>query len=90
MADDRPIAELRNIGPVSGRRLQVVGISTAGDLEAYGAAAAFVRIKDAGFRPSLNLLWALQGALLDLDWSALPKELKAKLRRQVEVLSQED
>ena len=34
-------------------------------------------------RVSLNLLYALQGALLDLPWNELPLKMKAMLHRQV-------
>jgi hypothetical protein len=33
---------------------------------------------------SLNLLWGLQAALLDLPWNELPPDIKEELWRQVE------
>ena len=32
-----------------------------------------MRVKRAGFRPSLNLLYALEGALLDCHWQEVPE-----------------
>ena len=31
----------------------------------------------------LNRLWALQGALMDMDWRVLPSELKSKIRAEL-------
>jgi hypothetical protein len=33
-----------------------------------------------GGDPTLNLLWALDAALLDIDWRTLPDDRKADLR----------
>lgn len=38
-----------------------------------------MRVKRAGFRPSLNLLYALEGALLDCHWQQLPEERRGEL-----------
>ena len=76
--------KMRNIGPTSARRLNVVGVRTLEDLEERGAVATFLRMHDAGFKPSLNLLYALQGALLDVHWTDLPDEMRAKLRAEVD------
>lgn len=79
-----PIHKLENIGPKSAQWLEAVGIKTLEDLEDLGAAEAYKRVK-AAFpgRVSLNLLWGLQGALLDLPWNELPPEMKEKLKREV-------
>jgi hypothetical protein len=45
---------------------------------------AFMRVKRAGFRPSLNLLYALEGALADCHWQEVPEA-----RRQVLVAEYE-
>ena len=78
------LGELRNIGPASARWLRAVGVTSRADLEAIGPVEAFQRIRDAGFGPTLNLLWALQGAVLDVHWAELPPELKTKLKAAVE------
>ena len=80
-----PPDRLRNIGTTSSQWLAAVGIHTEDDLVAIGAVDADLRVR-AAFpnRVSLNLLWALEGALLDLPWTELPPELKDDLRRQVE------
>ena len=56
--------KLRNIGPKSAAWLRQVGLRSAEDLAAVGAVGAFVKIRRAGFKPSLNLLYSLEGALV--------------------------
>ena len=76
MSDPR---ELRNIGPKSAAWLRQVGLRTAEDLRAVGSLDAFIRVKRAGFKPSLNLLYALEGALLDCHWQEIPAERRSEL-----------
>ncbi len=71
--------KLRNIGPKSMAWLRQTGIRTLDELKEIGALPAFVRIKRAGFRPSLNLLYALEGAILDCHWQEIPAERRAEL-----------
>jgi len=63
--------ELRNIGPKSAAWLRQVGLRSREDLQAVGAVGAFVKVKRAGFKPSLNLLYSLEGALCDCHWQEL-------------------
>lgn len=71
--------KLRNIGPKSAAWLRQVGLRTGEDLAAVGSVEAFMRVKRAGFRPSLNLLYALEGALLDCHWQQLPEHRRSEL-----------
>jgi len=72
-------AKLRNIGPKSMAWLRQTGVRSLEDLQSVGALAAFVRVKRAGFRPSLNLLYALEGAILDCHWQDIPDARRAEL-----------
>ncbi|WP_198659120.1 TfoX/Sxy family protein [Nocardiopsis sp. FIRDI 009] len=74
------VARLRNLGPASARMLATVGVRTAADLEALGAAEVYRRLRETG-APGLsrNLLWAMEGALLDVDWRNLPPEIRTRL-----------
>jgi TfoX-like protein len=72
-------AKLRNIGPKSAAWLRQVGLRSREDLEAVGAVEAFMRVKRAGFKPSLNLLYALEGALRDCHWQDVPESRRAEL-----------
>lgn len=77
--------KLRNIGPKSMAWLRQTGVRSLEDLQAVGALAAFVRVKRAGFRPSLNLLYALEGAILDCHWQEIPEARRAQLIAEAEV-----
>ncbi len=71
--------KMMNVGPKSAAWLRQVGIRSREDLAAHGAVGAFAKIKRAGFRPSLNLLYALEGALLECHWQQLPEERRGEL-----------
>jgi hypothetical protein len=45
-----------------------------------------VRVHDAGHNPSLNLLWALQGAINRVLWTMVPPKQREALRTQVAAL----
>ncbi len=71
--------KLRNIGPKGMAWLRQTGVRTLDDLKAVGALSAFVRVRRAGFKPSLNLLYALEGAILDCHWQQIPDERRGEL-----------
>ena len=71
--------KLPNVGPKSAAWLRQVGIRTQAELAETGAVAAFVKIRRAGFKPSLNLLYSLEGALLDCHWQQLPEARRGEL-----------
>ncbi len=77
--------KLRNIGPKGMAWLRQTGVRTLDDLRAVGALAAYVRVRRAGFKPSLNLLYALEGAILDCHWQSIPDTRRAELIGQAEV-----
>ncbi|WP_242112872.1 TfoX/Sxy family protein [Luteimonas aquatica] len=76
--------KLRNVGPKSAAWLRQVGLRTLDDLAAAGPVEAFMRVKRAGFRPSLNLLYALEGALCDCHWQEVPEARRAQLVAEAE------
>jgi DNA transformation protein and related proteins len=71
--------KIRNVGPKSAAWLRQVGVRTIDDLRQVGPIDVFLKVKRAGFRPSLNLLYAMQGALDDCHWADLPDEVKQAL-----------
>lgn len=79
--------KLKNVGPKSAAWLRQVGVRTQGDLEALGAVAAFIKVKRAGFKPSLNLLYALEGALLGCHWQQVPEARRTELLAAAEEAS---
>ena len=75
---------MKNIGPKSSEWLASVGIYTLEDVANLGVIETYLRVK-AAFpeKVSLNMLYGLQAALLDLPWNELPLDIKDELRRQV-------
>ena len=43
-----------------------------------------MRVKRAGFKPTLNLLYAIEGALRDCHWQEIPDERRSELVRAAE------
>jgi DNA-3-methyladenine glycosylase I len=73
------ISPLHNLGPTSTRWLNAIGVHTRRDLEKLGAVDAYAILKANGYNASLNLVYAIEGALRDCDWKKLPVKRKAQL-----------
>ena len=71
--------ELKGLGPKSAAMLAGAGITTAEQLRALGAVPAFLAVKRTGAPASLNLLWALEGALSGEDWQTVARLYRASL-----------
>ena len=76
--------KLRNIGPKSAAWLRQVGLRTREDLVEAGTVGAFMKVRRAGFKPSLNLLYALEGALQDCHWQDVPDARRVELVQAAE------
>ena len=79
------ISDLRGLGPKTAERLSLVGIDSVRQLEQLGAVGAY-RILSEAFPKwtSLNALWGIQAALMELDWRQLPEEIKQQLLNELE------
>ena len=76
---------MKNMGPKSSAWLASVGVHTLEEVAELGVVETYLRVKSAyPDKVSLNLLYGLQAALLDLPWNELPPDIKAELKRQVE------
>ena len=71
---------MKNLGSVSLKRLAEVGITTRRQLKQTGSVGVYRMFKARGIPVSLNMVYAVEGALLDLHWTALPQELKDRLK----------
>jgi|GEM_PF-6488480 len=80
MTDDTPLADLPNLGPASAAMLARIGVRTRGDLARVGPVLAFRALRDVEPSASLNLLWAMHGALTGERWDRLGADAKAALR----------
>lgn len=75
------LTSMRNIGKELSRKLTAVGIGSSEELAAAGAEEAFLRLKLAYPNVCLVHLYALEGALRDIDWNGLSKERKESLKQ---------
>jgi DNA transformation protein len=73
------LAALPNLGPRSAAVLVEAGIGSAATLRRLGAVKAYVRAKQHGSAVSLNLLWALEGAIAGLPWQQVARERRTDL-----------
>jgi predicted flap endonuclease-1-like 5' DNA nuclease len=78
------LSALRNLGPRSAAILAAAGIATLAQLRRLGAVAAFVRARRHDAAVSLNLLYALAGALDGVHWRQVQRERRLELLTAVE------
>lgn len=78
------LAELPNLGPRSIEFLAAVGITSLAHLRELGAVRAFVRARAQNPAVSLNLLWALEGALTGRRWQEVAETDRASLLMALE------
>lgn len=84
---DGPLTELSNLGDVTLAWLQEVGIPDRRTLEKLGPVETFRRVRDRHpDRVTKNLLFALAGALMEMDWHELPGDMKQHLLFDLEAL----
>lgn len=81
------LQHLKNLGKTSAQWLHAVGIHSISDLRRLGAVDAYRAVRTRGFRASKVLLYAIEGALLDVHWNDVPPERKDALNYQLDALS---
>ncbi len=79
MVKGRGFGELQNLGPKSRAMLAAAGISSPEQLRQLGSVRAYLLVKVTGANASLNLLWALEGALTGLSWQEVAREHRLSL-----------
>jgi DNA transformation protein len=79
MRKKESLAAIPNLGPKSQEMLTLAGITNLAQLRKLGSVAAYARTKHAGANVSLNLLWALEGALTGLPWQTVAREHRTSL-----------
>lgn len=82
------LTEMRNIGKEMARKLASVGIGSPEQLAGLGAKQAFLTLK--GRYPNICLvhLYALEGAIQNLPYNALPEETRKDLKAFNDFLKQ--
>ena len=78
------IRELRGLGPQSEKLLSTIGVATKSDLERLGPIRAYLKLSDTGAKPSMNLLYAMVGALTDQSWLDVAKNERVALLLELE------
>ena len=74
------LTDMRNIGREMARKLTAVGIGTPEALTSAGAKEAFFRMKTVYPQVCLVHLYALEGAIEDVDYNCLSAEKKRELK----------
>ena len=75
--------ELKNIGPAMAKKLVKAGIDTPSKLRRIGAKRAFLQLHEKGQfcgKYHAAYLYALEGAIRDTDWRAIPEKLKKEYK----------
>lgn len=85
MSDE--LQSLKNLGKTSAQWLHAVGIHSVTDLRRIGAVNAYRAVLARGFHASRVLLYAIEGALLDVHWNQLPRAHKEALNDQLNALA---
>jgi DNA transformation protein len=78
------LSDLRNLGPKSEEMLARIRVRTPAELARRGALATFIALKQSDASISLNMLWALEGALSDRDWREVARDDKLRLLTELE------
>ena len=74
------LTSLRNIGKEIERKLKSIDISTADELKKVGSREAFLRLKMRYPSVCLLYLYALEGAISDMEHNQLPDDVKRSLK----------
>ncbi|GAA5317092.1 MAG: TfoX/Sxy family protein [Candidatus Pelagadaptatus aseana] len=73
------LLELKNLGAASVNILHAIGINNYEDLKSTGSVEAYTKIKNRGINVSKVMLYALEGALLNVPWNELDSTIKQEL-----------
>ena len=68
------------MGPKSEQRLNAIGVYSLNDLKDMGAIDCCKILKAQGYPVSLNLAYAIEGALSDIHWTKIPADVKQALK----------
>lgn len=75
------LTSLQNIGAEIEKKLRSIGICSAEELLRTGSKEAFFRLKMRFPNVCLVHLYALQGAIDDMEYNRLPEEVKNELKQ---------
>lgn len=78
------LADPPGLGPKSQAMLEEANIRDVASLRKIGAVQAFLAVKRCDPRASLNLLWALEGAITGRHWQDVAREDRARMLLQLD------
>jgi len=78
------LADLPNFGPKSQQMLEQAELHTIEQLRELGAVRAYLQVKQRGGNASLNLLWAIEGALSGRHWQDVAQNDRLRLLIELE------
>ncbi len=96
--NEKPIHQLRNLGPAFERDLNAVGIYTLADIKKHGVEATFLQMmqgrrqkakkqnKKGGTCFNAAYLYALYGAVHNIDWREVPESKKKQFKKLTQQL----
>ena len=74
---------MKNLGPKSSEWLANIGVHSLEDVARLGVVETYKRVKAVyPEKVTLNMLWGLQAALLDIPWNELPPDIKKELKKE--------
>jgi DNA transformation protein and related proteins len=76
----KKLSKLKNIGQKSEQWLNAIGVHSLTDLRDMGAIDCCIILKAQGYPVSLNLAYAIEGALRDIHWTKIPADTKQSLK----------
>jgi DNA transformation protein len=84
--DMAELISMMNIGKEMAKRLDSVGIGSAEELVRSGAEQAFLKLKERYPNVCLVHLYALEGAVCNVEFNSLPKGRKRELKEYSDFL----
>lgn len=77
---------LQGLGPKSSAALREVGITTHAELKQLGSVRVLLKLKRecTSMKPSLNFLYALEGAIQGVHWQEIRRTEKGRLLLELE------
>ncbi len=76
---DDPPSALAGLGPRSEEALRAAGVTSVDQLRSLGSVRTYLAVRRVWPGASLNLLWALEGAITGTAWQTVAKEHRLSL-----------
>ncbi len=75
------LTSMKNIGKELERKLKTIDVHQADDLKRLGSKETFFQLKKSFPEVCLVHLYALEGAIMDIEFNKLPEETKVDLKK---------